>query len=418
MYWDFIRSKVSKFAQDYGFKRIDTPILEETNLFIRSVGKETDIIEKEMFSFIDKGGDNVTLRPEGTASIARAYIEHGMVNQPQPVKLFYFGPFFRYDRPQAGRYRQFHQFGFEALGEGNPVIDSQLISLVNNFYKEIGLEISIQINCLGCRSCQENFKKIITDYYKPRKNSLCEDCKKRLLRNPLRILDCKNENCQILVTDAPQFIDNLCEECHAHFVSVLEYLDDLEIPYTLNPHLVRGLDYYTKTTFEIWLASDSDKEARQNALGGGGRYDNLIEDLGGGYTPAIGYAGGIERLILIIKEKGINIPSLPRPDIFLAQLGDNARKKCLKLFEDLRQSAILASESLSKDGLKNQIEIANKQGVKYTLILGQKEMMDGTILLRDMESGIQETIDYNKIIQEIKKRLMKVNGNNNAVKAG
>lgn len=411
-YWEYLRNKISSFLQDYGFKRIDTPLLEESSLFIRSVGKGTDIVDKEMFSFVDQGGDNVTLRPEGTAPVARVYIEHGMVNQPQPIKLYYLGPFFRHDRPQAGRHRQFHQFGFEVLGDSHPVIDAQVMMMTYNLYKELGLDIVLQINSIGCPACQEEYKKVLVDYYKTRRNALCEDCKKRLLKNPLRLLDCKQEDCQTLATGAPQIVDHLCEECHEHFVKVLENLDEVEVPYNLNPRLVRGLDYYTRTAFEVWPGKMEDKEAAQLALGGGGRYDQLIESLGGRPTPAIGYAGGFERLIIKIKEQAIPVPEEKAPDIFVAQLGDLARKKSLRLFEELRKSGLKITETFSKDGMKEQMATANRLGVRFTLILGQKEMMDGTIILRDMESGIQETIDYQKIIAEVKKRLTRWGVNN------
>ncbi len=402
-YWSFIRDKAEKIAQVYGFEKIDLPILEETALFIRSVGKETDIVEKEIFSFVDRGGENVSLRPEATASISRAYIGHGMLNLPQPVKLFYEGPMFRYDRPQSGRYRQFNQIGFEALGDLNPVLDAQLIIISYNIFKELGLDVNIQINSIGCPTCRKEYKVQLVNYYKSQKNDLCEDCKSRLSKNPLRLLDCKEEKCQAIAEDAPQIVDWLCDECKNHFVKVLEFLDELEINYNLNPHLVRGLDYYTKTVFEIWPES-SEKKA-QNALGGGGRYDNLTELLGGRPTPAVGVALGLERTILKIKELGIEVPEQEKPDIFLAQLGEAAKRKALSLYEDLRKEGFNIAESFAKDGLKNQLDIANKLGAKYTLILGQKELSEETILLREMEGGMQETINYNKIIKELKKRL-------------
>lgn len=415
-YWNFVRDKIIAFLDNYGFQRIDTPVLEESALFVRSVGKETDIVEKEMFLFNDQGGEEVVLRPEGTAPVVRAYIEHGMINRSQPVKLYYLGPFFRHDRPQAGRLRQFWQFGFEVIGDSHPVIDAQLIMMTENIYKELGLDIALQINSIGCPTCQAEYKKILVDYYKSRKNSLCEDCKKRLQKNPLRLLDCKEEDCQILSAEAPPFLDNLCEACHQHFVKVLEHLDELEVQYNLNPHLVRGLDYYTRTAFEIWPGKMDEGQASRMALGGGGRYDNLLEMLGGRPTPAIGYAGGIERLINAIKEAGLNVPEEKPFDVFLAQLGEMARKKCLKLFEDLRKTNLKVAESFSKDGLKEQMSLANRLGVRFVLILGQKEIMDGTIIFRDMEAGVQETIDYQKIISEIKKRLNRWETNNKEIK--
>ncbi len=408
-YWDLIREKGENVAYDYGFERIDLPFVEDTSLFIRSVGKETDIIDKEMFSFEDRGGESVSLRPEATASVARAYINHGMLNLAQPVKLYYIGPMFRYDRPQSGRYRQFNQLGFEALGDLHPVLDAQIIILAYNFFKELGVPVNIQINSIGCPECRKEYKVQLVNYYKTQKADLCDDCQGRLTKNPLRLLDCKQEKCKTISEDAPQIVDWLCDECKNHFVKVLEFLDEIEIPYNLDPTLVRGLDYYTKTVFEIWPApqdnSENSNKKSQNALGGGGRYDNLIELLGGRPTPAVGASIGIERAILKIKELEIEVPEKEAPDIFIAQLGEAAKRQSLDFYESLRAEGIKIAEGFSKDGLKNQLDIANKLGVKYTLILGQKELSEGTILLRDMEGGVQETINYNKAIKEIKKRL-------------
>jgi histidyl-tRNA synthetase len=362
-----------------------------------------------MFSFEDRGGDNVSLRPEATASVARAYINHGMLNLSQPVKLYYIGPMFRYDRPQSGRYRQFNQLGFEALGDMHPVLDAQIIILTYNFFKELKVPVNIQINSIGCPECRKEYKVQLVNYYKTQKADLCDDCKARLTKSPLRLLDCKEEKCKAINEDAPQIVDWLCDECKNHFVKVLEFLDEIEIPYNLNPNLVRGLDYYTKTVFEIWSApkdgAEESSKKSQNALGGGGRYDNLIELLGGRSTPAVGASIGIERAILKIKELEIEVPEKEAPDIFIAQLGEAAKRKSLLFYETLRQEGVKIAESFAKDGLKNQLDIANKLGVKYTLILGQKELSEGTILLRDMEGGVQETINYNKAIKEIKKRL-------------
>ena len=403
-YWDYIRKTVSDLAQDYCFRFIDTPILEKTSLFTRSVGEETDIVAKEMFSFVDRGGENVSLRPENTASVARAYIEHGMVSCPQPVKLYYFGPFFRHDRPQAGRYRQFYQFGFESLGGDSPIIDAQMIVMVKSLYEQIGLETEIQVNSVGCPSCRPEYEKLLVDYFKSKRRFLCEDCKKRLLKNPLRLLDCKNQDCQEIAGEAPQSVDHLDEECRDHFVKVLEYLDGAEMSYNLNPCLVRGLDYYTRTAFEVWAPG---KGGHQNALGGGGRYDNLINQLGGRPTPACGFAGGVERLIMVLKENDVQIPKQKPIEVYLAQLGESARKKALKLYEELRRAGIKISGGFSEDGLRPQLSEASKLGVAYTLILGQKEILDNTILIRDMENGSQEVADYKKIVEEVRKRLDK-----------
>jgi len=402
-YWDLVRNKVREIARDYGFERIDTPIIEETALFSRSVGKQTDIVEKEMFSFTDRGGDDISLRPEATASIARAYTQHGMVSLPQPVKLYYIGPMFRYDRPQSGRYRQFHQFGFEVLGEDNPVIDAYLILIVFNFLKEIGIESNVQINSIGCQECRRDYQNNLVRYYRSKRSYLCADCKRRLVKNPLRLLDCKEEKCRTVRNEAPQIVDWLCDDCKKHFVKVLEYLDELEVPYILNPWLVRGLDYYTRTVFEFW--ANDDESSGRSALGGGGRYDKLIEELGGQPTPASGFSIGIERVILKIKELGIEIKKKDKPQVFLAQIGEQAKSKALVLFEDLRRKGIPVAERFSKNSLKAQLEIANKLSVKLVLILGQKEVADGTILLRDMEGGIQEIIDFKKIIPILEKKL-------------
>ncbi len=405
-YWNYIKSKAEGLAWGYGYKRIDTPVLEETDLFIRTIGKQTDIVEKEMFSFTDQGGDNVTLRPEMTAPIARAYIEHGMINLPQPVKLYYEGPMFRYDRPQAGRLRQFHQVGFEVLGDSRPVVDSQLIILAYNFCRELGLKVNIQINSIGDVESREEYKEELVNYYRSRRSELCEDCKKRLNKNPLRLLDCKEESCKEVREEAPQIVDWLDEESKDHFVKVLEYLDEVEVPYILNPYLVRGLDYYNRTTFEIWPVEEGEGEVvRQSALGGGGRYDGLVQSLGGQDTPACGFALGIERLILKLKDLEVEVPEQEKPEVFLAQLGEAAKRKALALFEDLRRENIRVAEGLAKDSLRAQLDTANKMGANYTLILGQQEVQDGTIIIRDMGGGIQEVVDYKKVMEELKKRL-------------
>ncbi|MDD2807816.1 MAG: histidine--tRNA ligase [Patescibacteria group bacterium] len=409
-YWRFIQEAAESFYRGYGFAKIDPPILEEASLFVRSIGKQTDIVEKEMFSFADQGQGLVVLRPEATASIARAYINHGMINLPQPVKLFYWGPMFRRERPQSGRQRQFHQFGFEILGDPNPVIDAQIIGIVASFFQQIGLDqISIQVNSIGCPTCRKVYLQELVTYYRSKRKSLCEDCKKRLTKNPLRLLDCKNQSCQLVRTEAPQIVDWLDEECKNHFMKVVGYLDELNIAYILNPYLVRGLDYYTRTVFEVWPKEI--KEGAQSALCGGGRYDGLIEMLGGRPTPAAGVAIGIERVITQLRAQEVEIPNYSQAEIFLAQIGDQAKVKALQLFEQLRRGNIRVAENFAKDSLKAQLELANKIGVRYALILGQKEVMDGTILIRDMESGVQEIIDFNKTVNELKKKL--ANGNSN-----
>jgi len=401
--WFYLYDKAREIARDYSFLWIETPIIESAGLFKRGIGAATDIVEKEMYAFTDLNGEAVALRPENTASIVRAYIEHGMINQPQPVKMWYFGPMFRHERPQSGRLRQFHQFGLEVIGEENAAVDAQIILATYNFYKEIGLEVNVQINSIGCQECRGEYKKNLQNYYRSKKKLICEDCQDRLNKNPLRLLDCKNPKCQEVKAAAPQIIDWLCEDCKNHFMGVIEYLDEIDIPYVLNPHLVRGLDYYTRTVFEVW--TNNEEQSRQSALGGGGRYDLLSEQLGGRPTPACGVSIGIERVISELRKQEIAIPLPPKPLVFLAQVGKQAKQKCFSVFEDLRRGGIKAAESITKDSLKSQLEVADKLDVEYVLILGQKELLEGTILLRDMEAGVQETLDLNKLIPELKKKL-------------
>ena len=403
-YFQKIYDIVKEIASFYNFQKIETPILEETELFSRGIGLSTDVVQKEMFSFKTKGGDVLTLRPEGTAPVVRAYIENGMQNLPQPVKLWYWGPFFRYEKPQLGRYRQFWQFGLEVLGEESSIIDAQIIQIFYNILRELKFKnLIIEVNSIGDSACRPYYKKLLVSYLKGRIDGLCQNCKRRIKENPLRILDCKEEKCQRIVSQGPQMIDELCETCHQHFKEVLEFLDEIELPYHLNPYLVRGLDYYTRTVFEIY---DGQERGRAlGALAGGGRYDALIKILGGTDTPACGAAGGIERIISLMKEKAIILKKEKVPQIFLSQLGNLAKRKSLKLMEDFRREGILISESLGRNSLKVQLQIADKIGAKYTLILGQKEALEGTIIIRDMVNGRQETVKFEKLVKEMKKRL-------------
>jgi len=403
-YFQKIYDIVKEIASFYNFQKIETPILEETELFSRGIGLATDVVQKEMFSFKTKGGDVLTLRPEGTAPVVRAYIENGMQNLPQPVKLWYWGPFFRYEKPQLGRYRQFWQFGLEVLGEESSIIDAQIIQIFYNILRELKFKnLIIEVNSIGDSACRPYYKKLLVSYLKGRIDGLCQNCKRRIKENPLRILDCKEEKCQRIVSQGPQMIDELCETCHQHFKEVLEFLDEIELPYHLNPYLVRGLDYYTRTIFEIY---DGQERGRAlGALAGGGRYDALIKILGGTDTPACGAAGGIERIISLMKEKAIILKKEKVPQIFLSQLGNLAKRKSLKLIEDFRREGILISESLGRNSLKVQLQIADKIGAKYTLILGQKEALEGTIIIRDMVNGRQETVKFEKLVKEMKKRL-------------
>ncbi len=405
-YFQRIYDVVSNIADFYGFGKIDTPILEETELFSGGIGLATDVVKKQMYSFRTKGGDFLSLRPEGTASIVRAYIENGMYTRPQPLKLWYFGPFFRYEHPQAGRYRQFWQFGFEVLGEKSSVIDAQIIQIFYNILKELRLKnLIIEINSIGDEQCRPYYKKLLKNYLRSKETFLCADCRRRIKENVLRVLDCKKEKCQAVIAEAPQTLDHLCEECHRHFKEVLEFLDEIEIPYNFNPHLVRGLDYYTKTVFEIFSGLSEDGQKAQGALLGGGRYDKLVKLLRGKDTSACGGAAGIERIVSLMKIQDIKFPKAVQPQIFLAQLGILAKRKSLKLLEDFRKAKLRITESFGKDSLKVQLNRADRIGVRYTLILGQQETVEGKIIIRDMKTGSQETVKLDEVVDKMKNKL-------------
>lgn len=422
-YYQKIYKAGQKIFDFYGFEKIETPILEMADLFSRSIGEETEVVEKQLYSFRTKGKDFLALRPEGTAPIMRAYIQHGMHTWPQPVKFWYFGPFFRYERPQSGRYRQFTQFGLEYLGERSPIADAQIILILTAILEDLGLKnVGIKINSMGDSACRPAYKKALLSFLKNRKNELCSDCQARIKSNPLRIFDCKTAKCRQILTEAPQIINYLCPECHQHFKEVLEILDEIKINYKLDPFLVRGFDYYTNTVFEAEIdplktekpagedneAAEGFKEEKpeiqQGSLAGGGRYDKLAKSLGGQEVPACGWGIGVERIIEAMKAKKIR-PNPAVAQIFLAQIGILAKRKSLKLLEDFRKEKIKISESLGRDSLKNQLIRADKMGAKYTLILGQKEALSGDIIIRNMENGQQITVCQEDIIKEIKKRL-------------
>lgn len=402
-YWEQVRRVSERLARDYGFSRIDLPVVEFSNLYTRSIGDGTDIVEKEMYSFTTRGGDKVALRPEFTAGLCRSYIQHGMNVLSKPVKLFSTGPVYRYDRPQEGRYREHYQANFDAFGEQDPILDAQMIQIAHRFMQSLGIKsIQIQVNSIGCPTCRKDYLNLLVNYLDSKKNKLCQDCKRRLETNPLRVLDCKEDKCVQVAVTAPQSVDHLCEECHAHFKTLLEYLDELDLPYTINPHLVRGLDYYTKTVFEIWSGSE---EGKKFSLGGGGRYDKLVKTLGGEDTPAIGFAVGMERLIIEMKRVQARPYKPMKPRVFLAQLGSLAKKKSLRLFSELEKNGILVAESFGRGSLKSQLKVANRLGVEFTLILGQKETLDGTVIVKNMVTGVQETVSMDKLADMIKKKL-------------
>lgn len=398
-YWRLIEQKAAEAALLYGYERIATPMFEDTTLFKRTTGEYTDIVQKEMYSFDDRGGNNLTLKPEGTPPVCRAYLQHGMFNLPQPVKLYYISPIFRYDRPQAGRYRQHHQFGCEAIGEADPALDAELIDTAWHFYRSLGLSrLTLRLNSIGCKKCRPDFLAALAKHYEAHTGELCPDCKVRLVKNPLRLLDCKKPSCQPAADSAPGNIDYLCPECAAHFASLKKYLEFLNIPYDVSKRLVRGLDYYSRTVFEIQPPA----EGSQSSLGGGGRYDGLIEELGGKPTPAVGCGLGIERIILQLKDQKIEAPPLARPQVFIACLGDAARYEAVKLAADLRKAGIGVITAFGGRSLKAQLRQADSLGAKRAVIIGDEELKTGSAVVRDMSTASQQTAPLGRLIDLLK----------------
>ena len=471
-YWEKIRQLSRTLFSYYNFFRIDTPHFEDTELFIRTAGEKTDLVEKQMYSFKTEGGDDLTLRPEGTPSIVRAYLQNGFVARPHPVKLYYSGSFFRHESPQRLRYRELNQAGLEIIGDENPVADAEIIHIFSVFLKELGIpEFFFHVNSVGCKECRPHYRSLLLQYYRTKTKSLCRDCKRRLKHNPLRLLDCKEEKCQIFKKSVPQILDNICEACKRHFTQLLEFLDASHIAYILNPYLVRGLDYYTRTVFEVFttteldsgsvagkddkgavigaedknvadhsrgeneennpsanpptggLTGDGEKDAAEHkktedmiktkkhyggiAFGAGGRYDDLVQLLGGKPTPAVGGALGLERVIAVMKSFGVKVSSGPKTKVFFVQLGDFAKKESFRIMEELRDAGISVGESLGRDSVKSQLKIADRSEAELSLILGQKEAIDKTIIIREMTSGIQEVVPQEKFIDILKKKLRK-----------
>lgn len=422
-YLERILENAHDIAEFYGFTPIKTPHLEAAELFLRPLGETSDVVEKEMYTLRTKGGDFLALRPEGTAPIVRAYFENGMGSFPQPVKLYYEGSFFRHEKPQRGRFREFRQFGAEVLGGDDAVLDALIIKIAYLILREIGFSaknLLVRINSIGDKECRPIYKKELTNYYRKKFNYLCKDCKRRLKDNPMRILDCKEPECVEIKAQAPQMIEHLCETCKAHFKSVLEFLDEGQIPYLLDNYLVRGFDYYGRTVFEIFLEDDLQKndggaestgpdenKTPKIALAGGGRYDELAVILGAKNLPAVGMSMGLERIIHEMKRLQITPRTRTEIKVFLIHIGPAAKKRSFTLMEELRAAGISAGESISRDNLKTQLNVAAKIGAKLALILGQKEAMDGTILVRDMVESAQETVLQSKLIEKIKAKLKK-----------
>jgi len=400
----YIKKVVRHRARQSGYRRITTPVLEYTDLFVHSIGEGSDIVTKEMYTFEDKKGRSLTMKPEGTAGVVRSYIQNGLNQWPQPVMLYYYEPHFRYDRPQKGRYRQFWQFGFEIIGESDPALDAQLISLANKILSDLGLAdvFRIQLNTIGTADSRKKYMQALEDYYVGKERSLCEDCNSRLHKNPLRLLDCKEDDCKILAEMAPAMQDYLDKESLEFHDELKGYLDELGLEYDENPKLVRGLDYYGRTVFEFWDKTDG----AQNAIGGGGRYDGLVELLGGQPTPAVGFAAGVERIIASMKREKVRVPSKDDLHVFVAQLGKEAKKKCIPLLEDLREAGIKAVGAVGKGSINEQLRLANKFKVHYAVLIGITEVRDGTAIIRDMEKGQQETIH----LEEVPERLIELLG--------
>ena len=398
-YWKYVEEKAASLCQLYGYQPLSTPVFEDAQIFTKTVAGGTDIVDKEMYIFEDKSGQELALRAEGTAPVCRAYLEHGLFNLPQPVKLYYIGPAFRYERPQSGRYRQHHQFGFEALGEADPALDAEVIEMARQFFYSLGLSrFTIQLNSIGCKLCRPGYLEVLRQHYSGYTDRLCPDCKARLVKNPLRLLDCKKISCQEIAKTAPKIPDYLCPECQLHFQSVQKYLGAMSIPFQLNPRLVRGLDYYTRTVFEI----EPQEKSGQSTLGGGGRYDNLIEELGGKPTPAVGFAAGLERIILNLKEQKLDIPALPKPDAFIAYLEEEAKIEAMKIASELRKAGIAVIMATGDKSLRGQMRQANSLGIAYALILGEQEISKRNVMLRDMRSGEQKTIPLAEIARILK----------------
>ena len=388
--WHYIEQIIRKICAEYGYSEIRTPIFEHTELFKRGVGDTTDVVEKEMYTFQDKGGRDISLRPEQTACVVRAYVEHKLYALPQPVKVFYTGPMFRYANVQAGRYRQFHQFGIEVLGSKDPVVDAEVITMAMDFYGRLGLrDLELHINSVGCPHCRPLHRQKLHDFLVDNVDKLCKQCQSRFSRNPMRILDCKEEKCQAISKGAPTTTDCLCEECADHFAKVKKLLDEVGIKYIVNNRLVRGLDYYTNTAFEI-MASDI---GAQSSIGGGGRYDGLIEQVGApGPTPGIGFALGIERIIATMERQGLEFPGALKYDVFIAALGEPAKEKAFKLLHSLRASGLVADMDVMGRSLKAQMKYANKFDTRFALIIGDEELGKGVTVVRDMKAAAQEEV--------------------------
>lgn len=387
--WQFVEDVMRKESASYGFKEIRTPVFEHTELFARGVGQTTDVVQKEMYTFDTKGGESVTLRPEGTAGAARAVLEHGLVNDSLPIKASYFVSCYRYEKPQAGRLREFHQFGLECYGTQSPVADAELICAAQSIFDRLGIkQLRLEINSIGCPTCRAEYHKALKEYFYGYKDELCETCNSRLEKNPMRILDCKSPVCSKIAQGAPKITDYLCDECKEHFASVQKYLDAAGVEYTVNPTIVRGLDYYTKTVFEFV----TDFIGAQGTVCGGGRYDGLIEELGGKHLPSLGFAMGIERLLMLMDKQGIEIPKPSTCDLYVAVMGESASLKSFEIIKAVRSCGLIAETDIVGRGLRAQMKYADKIGAKFSMVLGDNEIEQGKAVIKNMSSGEQTEI--------------------------
>lgn len=387
--WQFVEDVMRKESATYGFKEIRTPVFEHTELFARGVGQTTDVVQKEMYTFDTKGGESVTLRPEGTAGAARAVLEHGLVNDSLPIKASYFVSCYRYEKPQAGRLREFHQFGLECYGTQSPAADAELICAAQSIFDRLGIkQLRLEINSIGCPTCRAEYHKALKEYFYGYKDELCETCNSRLEKNPMRILDCKSPVCSKIAQGAPKITDYLCDECKEHFASVQKYLDAAGVEYTVNPTIVRGLDYYTKTVFEFV----TDFIGAQGTVCGGGRYDGLIEELGGKHLPSLGFAMGIERLLMLMDKQGIEIPKPSTCDLYVAVMGESASLKSFEIIKAVRSCGLIAETDIVGRGLRAQMKYADKIGAKFSMVLGDNEIEQGKAVIKNMSSGEQTEI--------------------------
>ncbi len=399
-YWDRVWAASARICALFGYRRIETPVFEEASLFTRGVGEVTDIVQKEMYVFQDRGGQELALRPEGTAPVCRAYLEHGMHNLPQPVRLWYWCPIFRYDRPQAGRYRQHTQLGCEVIGEADASVDAEVIEILCRIYEELGLQgLTLRLNSIGDPECRPRYLDALRAYYADKLKQVCNDCEGRYQRNPLRLMDCKQERCQPVIAAAPPFTDYLCDACADQFSRLQSYLEDIGIGYVIDPRLVRGMDYYTRAVFEF---QPEGEEGAQSTVGAGGRYDGLIELLGGRPTPATGFATGIERIVLNLKRQEVDVGEGLRLQVFVAYQTPEARSQAFRLASDLRRQGITAAVAAGKRSLKGQMRQADALGAAYAAIIGQRELRDGAAALRRLADGHQETVPLPEVARRLK----------------